>query len=323
MKRNYLLALIFLFLLPLFSMGAPKKIWIDADIKLGKARRDADNGIGLIMALESDSVQIIGIGLVMEVEHGFNVANRFVDLYGKGVKIPIYKGAHRPAEGGRKTEAVEGLAAALRKQKMTIVALGPVTNITTTLLLYPELKDSVERLVLCMGRRPTMHFRPGHNNKWIGDYNFDVDASAAQYLVASKIPVTLCGYEAASSIYLKKGDYEFLKSSGKESGKWLYDRFVKLSTGWKFYYLSKGFIPFDAVMMAYVLNPSLLEVEKNIPVDVQTKENDAKMFGDFGEEKDFLVVAKDIQPDRTVDYCYKVKQGCKDYILGLLKKTVQ
>lgn len=310
-------------LMPMVVLASPKHIWIDTDLMLGKAHKDVDDGIALIMALQSNDVVIDGISLEGDVDYAYDMANKLVQRYGRGRTIPILKGAHNIADGGKKTDAVEGLAASLRKHKTTIVGIGPVTNIATMLLLYPELKDSVQGLVLCMGRRPNMHFNPGNGKKNMNDYNFDLDPHAAEYLMTTGIPVVLCGYEAASTVYLNKHDYGFLKASGDKTDKWLYKQFKHWSTGWKLFFGShKGFIPFDAVTITYVLQPDLLQVDRKIPVDVTVMENDSR-FGDFGEEKDYLIVGYDIQADHVVDYCHGVVSPAgKDFIVNSLKQVV-
>ena len=55
---------------------------------------------------------------------------------------------------GKRTEAVESIAAALSQAPLTIVAVGPVTNIGSLVKLYPDLHDRIEKIVMVAARRP-------------------------------------------------------------------------------------------------------------------------------------------------------------------------
>jgi len=320
--RNFLLTTLILLGLPLMSV-AQKPVWIDTDMLFGKMRKDVDDGLALMMSLGNDSIKIVGISLIDKVDYGHKITNDFLKWYGRGDNIPVYKGANSPFEMGEKTDAVKGLAAALRKQKLTVVGLGPVTNIATTLQLYPELKDSVERIVLCMGRQPDSHFNPGNGRKNLNDYNFDLAPESAEFLIAANVPIVLCGYGAASRVYLNHRDYKFLRKDGKYYGKKIYRRLRIWELGWKLVLGSKkGFIPFDAVTLSYVLQPDLLETYPDLPAETKMMKNDTH-YRNLGDQKKYLLAAKEINSDNSVIFCYQAKAGLKEYILKSLLITVR
>ncbi len=70
-------------------------------------------------------------------------------------QLPVYKGAEKAIDIKNvvNNEAVEAMAAALKKQALIIMAIGPATNIGLLLLLHPELKSQILQVVLVAGRR--------------------------------------------------------------------------------------------------------------------------------------------------------------------------
>ena len=51
------------------------------------------------------------------------------------------------------TQATQALANLLQEQRVTILALGPLTNIATLLVHHPELRDRIAQVVAVAGRR--------------------------------------------------------------------------------------------------------------------------------------------------------------------------
>ena len=74
-------------LLALFSFCtfAQQRVWIDTDIMIGKFRRDVDDGLALMLALQDTSIKIEGISFV----HG-------VDYAEKVTTAPDSVNRHRP-----------------------------------------------------------------------------------------------------------------------------------------------------------------------------------------------------------------------------------
>lgn len=307
-------------LLPAQTSANKISVWLDTDMLFGKTRKDVDDGLALMMALGSDTLHIVGISLIDKVDYGEKITRKFLKWYAAG-EIPVYKGVNSLFLMGEKTDAVEGLAAALRQQRLTIVGLGPATNIATTLQLYPELADSIERIVLCMGRQPGVHFNPGNGKKNLNDYNFDLAPDAVEFLLSTNVPLVLCGYEASSSVYLHKSDYQFLKKTGERHNRKVYRRLKHWAFGWKIFLGSKkGFIPFDAVTLTYVLNPELLEIEYDVPVAIETLENDTG-FRNFGKEKKYLLASREFDNERKVNFCTGSNKGMKNIILISLRNV--
>lgn len=70
--------------------------------------------------------------------------------------VPVYRGAEAPLTEIRhtETEAERALIGALEAEELTIVALGPLTNIAAALQARPDLRSRIEKIIAVMGRRP-------------------------------------------------------------------------------------------------------------------------------------------------------------------------
>lgn len=81
--------------------------------------------------------------------------------------------------------AVTLMAETLKKAKkpMTVIATGPLTNIATLLLIYPELKSQIEQFVILGGALKR------NNATAAAEYNFYEDYEAAALVFSAQIPI--------------------------------------------------------------------------------------------------------------------------------------
>ena len=189
-----------------------------------RAPREVDDAITLMIALKhQDKVQIVGISLVTYVDYAYDLTEKMLKWYAPNLKIPIYKGSNTCTDMGVENDATKALATALKKEKLTILALGPATNVATVLKNHPELASQIEEIVFCAGRTPDFHFRPGQEKVTVSDYNFEKDVESFKVVFDSGVKVVLSGFECSVYLFLGKTDYEFLNNSF-ESDKWVYDK---------------------------------------------------------------------------------------------------
>jgi inosine-uridine nucleoside N-ribohydrolase len=153
---------------------------------------------------------------------------------------------------------------------VTIVPIGPLTNIALLFYYYPEILQNnwVEKLVI-MG---------GSINKW--EFNFANDPAATQFVLDLSIPTVICGYETCMAQKFTREHYNLLKQKNtirtrlmvKEIKGWL--RLNELVIRGK----PKGFYPFDTVAIAAVLKPELFKSEK---MSVYSTNVDKKKYKKF------------------------------------------
>ncbi|MBK7608093.1 MAG: nucleoside hydrolase [Saprospiraceae bacterium] len=297
----------------------PDPIWIDTDIGIGKLNKDVDDGIALIMALKSPKVDIRGISLVGNTDYGYKICMRLIQWYHDSpIKIPVCKGARNSDDSETENQAVRSMAEALSHEKMTIIALGPLTNISHLLIAHPELKSNIIKIIWCGGRSPNTHFKPGSGKVSVCDCNFDHDDAAAQVVINTGVPVILAGYEAAENIYLSAEDILPLKTSTYPGDQWVYQQLKSWQNLWSIFLNSKsGFIPFDAVTMGCFLYPELTLTQSQVPVHITVMKNDTP-WRLFKPEKKYLLAASGLPSSHKVDFCAETLTGMKAEILKLL-----
>ncbi len=320
MKKIIILSL-FLLSSPLF---AQKKIWFDTDIMIGnpdRAPREVDDAITLMMTLRHrDKVEIVGISLVTYVDYAYGITEKMLKWYAPELKIPIYKGSNTCTDLGVENDATKALAAALKKEKLTILALGPATNVATVLKNHPELASQIEEIVFCAGRTVDYHFRPGLEQQTVSDYNFEKDVESFRAVFDSGVKVVLSGFECSVYLFLGKTDYEFLNNTF-EGDKWVYDFLRPWSKRHQDLFGNDGFIPFDVTPLGYLTHPKYFKYFENIPVDIITRPNDATIPANRPKEKAFLEVSNTSKSKWRCTYAYKTLPGFEEKVIESLKRT--
>jgi inosine-uridine nucleoside N-ribohydrolase len=299
--------------------SAPSKIsiWIDADPSLNNA--DVDDSIAILIALLSYKIDVVGISVIYgndNMERCVKRAEFLVSLFNKFNcrKIPVLKGAKSASEIGVRSEATAGLAEALSKQSLVVVALGPLTNIASTMHLYPQLVSRISSLIVVAGRRLGQVFRVGTGQ--FGDMNFDKDPFSLKFVFEKNINMILTPWEVSSKIWIKKTDLVAIQSSldacfyyfsnGVSSCRLTYcsdfsvllSHMFQWSDHWSNTFGTNGFNPFDCLAIGYLLNPELFICENLYPYILTPKSimlgnNVNGTFSGMFSPKDFPIFDKD------------------------------
>lgn len=275
------------------------------------------------MALrQADRVELVGISTVTYVDYGYEVAQKLLGWYNKtGRTIPVYKGSNSGQDTGVDTEASRQLANALRKEKLAVLAIGPVTNVATVVKNHPELASQIEEVVVCAGRTPGFPFRPGLETVTVGDYNFERDPEAFRVLFDAGVRVVLSGFECSAYTLLGKTDIDFLESSTHEGDQWLYAQLRPWQQRARKTFGVEGFIPYDATPLGYLTHPEYFKYYRDIPVQINQKPNDATIGQTpAGKEKPFLEASYDFKNTKwRATYAYKTLPGFEEIIIESLK----
>jgi hypothetical protein len=153
------------------------------------------------------------------------------------------------------------------RQALTIVALGPLSNIAAVLQGRPDLASKVERLVAVMGRRPGHLFHPaegapgaallGHGPVF-SDFNFAQDPQATATVLSFQFPMTLIPYDAARQVEITREHLDRLAARDGAHA-WVAERSRAWLQFWNEDMGRKGFYPFDLMAAGYVMRPQLFE----------------------------------------------------------------
>ncbi len=302
------------------SKAAPRPVWLDTDIIFNRVGRDVDDGVALMMLLQSPAVRIVGISLNIDVDNGAAMTQRFLDYYGR-YPIPVYKGADDPREPiSDDNEAVQALAEALLHGSLTVLALGVATNIAALLEHYPQAAANIESVIFCAGRTQGTVFTARGSDVGLPDANFDNNPQAMLKVIASKVPVVLAGFQAADGIYLYHSDINRIRARGRPGDSWVYRRLLYWWLVWKLRLRVDGFIPFDVCTIGAFLWPEYFEWYPSVPVAVSVRENDAKDFKDL-ESKPYLEVSENFDSPYRVAFAHRVRPEYKTVLLNTLLGT--
>jgi purine nucleosidase len=322
----------------------PKRIWIDTDAACGHGRTtDPDDCFAILLltqAAQADGVEIVGISTV----HGnapLSVVDRttrelMTTLETDGGEVPpVYRGAAVPeGEGGAVAPepAVTALRAALADGPLTLVSLGPLTNVAAALRDRPDLQANVERLIAVMGRRPGHLFHPaegagggilfGHGPVF-RDFNFDKDRTAAALVLGMRLPTTLVPYDAARNVSLTDSDLARMEAQGGAAA-WVASRAHGWLDFWKEDIGRDGFYPFDLLAGVYVVEPRLLDCAK-----ARAWVGEDQKLWSWLYSPDALLVGldregvDDVRASGSVLYCPQVDSGLHRWLVSRLSDTGQ
>lgn len=315
-----------IFLLTLFlasQVQAQTKVWFDTDIMIGmpdKEAREVDDGITLIMALKQPQIEIVGISNITYVDYGYGVIQKILNWHNKGKTIPVYKGSTYANDLGTENDGTRALYEALKKEKLTILALGPMTNVATLVKNHPDIIPQIERVVICAARTPDLPFNPGNGKLNVFDYNYEFDTASMDVLLNSTIPLEFAGYEPSSYTHIGNIDLASLDRTN-EADKWLFDVVQPWMELNEKYFGVRGFIPFDCSTLGVVTHPEYFTYYENIPIKVTYKKNDALEIQPDKPYKNFLEVSYKFKTKKKVKYARRALQGFEEKILETLSAT--
>jgi purine nucleosidase/pyrimidine-specific ribonucleoside hydrolase len=244
-----------------------------------------DDAIALLLALGSDELELRGVTTVagnQTLEKTTANAIRVLELAGRG-EIPVAAGAGRPLVRDPKVaadvhgetgldgpdlpppqaepsnqHAVDFLAE--RIEGATLVATGPLTNVALLLARHPDVTP--ERIVLMGGAIAEGNVTPA------AEFNIWADPEAAQRVFASGLDVTMVGLDVTHKALVNPDQLRGSGRIGEVVAELLefYGGFHRSVYGWD------GSPIHDAVAVAHVIDPGLLEVEHlNVRIDTESE----------------------------------------------------
>lgn len=152
-------------------------------------------------------------------------------------------------------------------EKVTIVAIGPLTNIALLMRVYPETKEKIDCISIMGGGI-------GHGNSTeLAEFNIYVDPEAAHIVFHAGVPIVMAGLDVTEKALITVREIESLKEKGRVS------RMAGELLG--FYNESGRQYGFtdspihDLCAVAYLLQPDLFQGEYQA-VDVITEEGCAR-----------------------------------------------
>ncbi|HUI70926.1 MAG TPA: nucleoside hydrolase [Spirochaetia bacterium] len=214
---------------------AAKKILIDTDCGV-------DDAIAIMMALASPhEVSVMGITTVSGNVQVDNVVDNVLRLLSflDRTEIPVFRGASRPlvepphhaadVHGGtglgdaelppasfaeQPRSAPEGIVRIARENPgITLLTLGPLTNVAIALNLFPELKGLIAEIVAMGGAIET------GNVTRFAEFNFHADPEAVQSVLDAGVAISLLTWDATVKLPHTQAELESIGLNTSASGR--------------------------------------------------------------------------------------------------------
>ncbi|HYK86699.1 MAG TPA: nucleoside hydrolase [Ktedonobacteraceae bacterium] len=200
------------------SLAKKMSVLIDTDIG-----DDIDDAFALALALQSPELEVRGVTTVFgDTQRRGQLASYLLKVFGRE-DIPVAAGVGQPIQYRHRPSGVQQAAlldrsivlpplsprsgpelivetALAQHGQLTLLCLGPLTNVATALQLEPHLFMAIGNIVV-MG---------GSSNMPFPEWNVRSDARAAQIVLGAGIPVTLLGWNVTTRCQLRESDIERL-----------------------------------------------------------------------------------------------------------------
>jgi purine nucleosidase len=217
--------------------SARTRILLDTDLAMGVPGSDIDDGFALALALAEPAIELELVTTVngnADVESGSLLSGELLDRLGFP-DVPVVQGAAAPLVF---PDRRRGAPAEIRKQfghrlprpgyaaaelaaraaaepgELTVVAIGPLTNVAAAISLDPDFATNVREIVVMGG------VYLGHTNRvgMPGEFNFWVDPEAADAVLRSGASIRLVGLDVTLQVQLTRRHAEQLRASDSKFG---------------------------------------------------------------------------------------------------------
>ncbi|MGC5615044.1 nucleoside hydrolase [Georgenia sp. Z1491] len=256
-----------------------------------------DDAAALFWALAADEFQVEAITTVfgnVDVDTATRNMHKILAVAGR-TGIPVHKGAARPlvgepnfaehihrvgglgfwdfpeqdADSSPTRTAAKAIVDAVMAEpgELTIMALGPLTNVALALTIEPKVAQSVRRIIYMGGAALTWG-----NVTPVASANIYNDPEAAHILVRSGAPLTQVGLDVSRQFALSVENLEGLWTSGSDAARALCEMIGYPDNQedrldmpeWK----DEGMHLNDVPCIAYAINPGWFEV-RHLHVDIE------------------------------------------------------
>ena len=288
------------FVAPVFAEERTLRVVVDADPAMGTFGGDPEDSFAIMLALHSPGVSVEGITIVqgnVPAQKGYSNVKHLLQLLGR-TEVPLRRGELRPLSDERTTQlnalerrhgmaqlaqaemvepppgeqdAVSFLVETVRKSpgEITVVTVGPLTNVAKAMERDPEFARNVARIVMMGGTAQT-----AGNISPAAEFNFWQDPDAADIVFRSGAALTMVGLDVCHQTHLKPKQVEDVAGTSKLG------KFVLEATRPWFRIMAGGegegsLHLYDSLAMAVAMDPTLVTLEES-HVEIETSNGPAQ-----------------------------------------------
>jgi purine nucleosidase len=193
------------------SEGPPDRttrVLLDTDLAMGAPGSDIDDGFALALAIADPGITlevVTTVGGNSDVQTSTRLTTELLEVLGRS-DLGVVEGL--PA---REDAAAEIARRVLDEPgEITVVAIGPLTNVARALELDPGVAGAVREVVAMGG----VYLGQTNVAAMPGEYNFWCDPDAAQAVMESGVPLRLVGLDVTRQVRLSREDARRLADGG-------------------------------------------------------------------------------------------------------------
>jgi purine nucleosidase len=190
----------------------PEKVIFDTDIG-----DDVDDAYALALVCATPNFRILGVTTAFgQTKERAEVAAKLLKALGR-TDIPVYAGRRGEAKIQRQYDWAKGYTSRSIKTvdavtfmkreierspgEITLLAVGPLTNVGDLLTKHPEVRSKIKRVVIMGG---AIHVGYNEAGPPVAEWNIKCDPAAARALFTSGVHVTMAGLESTTMLKLDK-----------------------------------------------------------------------------------------------------------------------
>ena len=253
-----------------------------------------DDAIALLLALASPELRLLGVSTVAgnaSLDNTTANALRVLELAGRP-DVPVAAGASRPlvrepsaaayvhGEGGLAgpelppprgsqvgQNAADFLAGMIEAagEPVTLIPVGPLTNIALMLAVHPQAAERVERVVLMGGAIAEGNVTPA------AEFNIWADPEAASRVFEGGLDVTMIGLDVTHKALLGPAHFDRLRAAGR-IGSFVVELLEHFNVFHRETYGFDGSPIHDAVAVAHVIDPALVTTKRrHVAIETQSE----------------------------------------------------
>jgi purine nucleosidase len=221
-------------------VGEPlTRIILDTDLAMGAPGSDIDDGFALALAVGDPGLSlelVTTVGGNTDVDTATRLSSELLGLLGRS-DVPVVRGSSGPLNPrlrrADRSHAAPGTAAPgtaapgpyaaaeivarvmAEPGELTLVAIGPLTNVALALLLEPRLASAVREIVVMGG----VFLEQTNVAGMPGEFNFWCDPEAVEVVLHSGASLRLVGLDVTRRVRLSRADAARLGADGGEFGR--------------------------------------------------------------------------------------------------------
>ncbi len=266
-----------------------KKIIIDVD-------PGHDDAVAIILAEAEENIDVLGITVVSGNNSLENTLNNTLKICTHlKIDTPVYSGMDMPMVRDRflstesignvhgetgldgpvfgeitkkpeDTHAVNYIIDTIKnsKEKITVVATGPLSNIGMSLRLEPKIIENIEEIVIMGGAYGTGNVTPS------AEFNIIADPEAAHVVFSSGLPIVMMGLDLTRQAKATKEVVDKIGTVGNKASKLIVDLMEFFTKTQKDFFGWEAPPVHDPTTIAYLIDPSMFEfVECNVQISLE------------------------------------------------------